>query len=423
MVTQPVSRKSWGLEVWIGIWIGIIGVLATTVLGLAALWYPQDVRAALAGDIKKHWAQTLRLLMLFIFWLTCIFAIWRTRKLKIVTKKARDSELRITSLMDVNAQLNHEIESVLRTRDEAMSRADAVTQSLAAYRPYPKYDRGRWEKLTNVKYGHLPYRFFLEYHEFTGAPSGLGVELLDQLLDYSIAGKKVDVFPERKPRNWGNIIDGLVKNDYDVVATPLFATFDRSRQVAFTAPLFFSNVGLYVSAEVYKLPCWRNITAEGLASAIKKAGELRFLSVDGEISEKIAKKYAVAPASSLIALDSGTFISSLFAEVKDLSTPKALFCESFYAHLQSEVKSGAVVNVLSQYQILYPVCFAVRLGDYQLANLLNIRLLRFTRNGGALPLLVERLKSKSPDLNPAEIDKHFVAEWPCPANLKEPAHA
>ena len=78
--------------------------------------------------------------------------------------------------------------------------------------------------------------------------------------------------------------------------------------------------------------------------------------------------------------------------------------------------------MLPAQSILYPVCFAVPYGDYELANLLNIRLLQFTQKKSALDELAEWLardrglvdtvdkKDRSNFIK--NVKKHFVAAWP-----------
>lgn len=372
MLGEIKPSGGWGLEVW----VGVIGILATIIFGIVAVAVVKDVRDWLRNIVHAYWGQgVLGLLAAFI----------------LVLAYGRRGVLGLLAAFIVCCFVF----------------ALWVVQRLRNWRPYRKYNRGRWEKMGTIYYGHLEYEPFLYYQH--GNPSGLGVTLLERLLKVPLDGKKVNVEPFGSKRNWGDILDGLVEGKYDIVATPLFATFDRSKHVAFTTPLCFSNVGLYVNKKISDR--FENMTIENMESAIQDAGKLVFLSVKGEISEKLAVKYK----GSITSRGSGILLSSLFKEIAESTHPRyALFCESFYADEQPEVKSEAVVNVLPSHGILYPVCFAVRLGDYQLVNLLNIRLLQFNQNGGALPLLAEEWrKSRGEDVDLESMKTHFVAEWPC----------
>ena len=383
------------------------------VLGIIAIAAVKESRDWVHDLFLDYWRWGL----IVLFAVGLVTAIWRTYDLKNTKARLRAVESGSRDLMAQKEQLEADLRATAKARDEAISERKELSERLCSWRPYAKDCRGRWETVTQVKFGHLAYHPFLEY-PLNGSPSGLGVEWLRELLGFSLHGSKIEVLPEERKRDWSNIIEGLTEGKYDVVATPLFATFDRSKQVAFTAPLFFSNIGLYVSKEASEMSVWKNIRVDGLESAIKRAGELVFLSVKGEISEKLANKYT--EPEFIKALGGGILLSSLFRKIATSNaTHHALFCESFYAQLQPEVKAGAVVNVLPLHQILYPVCFALRLGDYQLANLLNIRLLRFTQGGGAFPGLAKRLAASGDHLTEEEVRRHFVAEWP----LKGGAHA
>jgi ABC-type amino acid transport substrate-binding protein len=414
MAAEIKPLGEWSRDTWfgfVGVVLSVIGIVIGIVVVKEARDWVRDVTLA-------YW----RLGLIVLFAAGVIAAIWRTFDLQGTKAKLRVLQSGCQDLKAEKERLEADLRATATARDEAISEGEDLRKRLSTWRPYTKDPRGRWETVTQIKFGHLAYHPFLEY-PLNGAPSGLGVEWLRELLGFSLHGSKIEVLPEKQKRDWGNIIEGLTEGRYDVVATPLFATFDRSKQVAFTAPLFFSNIGLYVSKETSELSVWKNIRVDGLDSAIKRAGKLEFLSVKGEISEKLANKYT--EKESINSLGGGIILSSLFGEIaRSNASHQALFCESFYAQLQPEVKDGAVVNVLPLPQILYPVCFALRLGDYQLANLLNIRLLRFTQGGGAFPRLAERLaKTGSDHLTEEEIKRHFVAEWPSPVAGKGGAHA
>jgi len=346
MSDEIEPSKGWSLDRWIGVF-GVVVAFAALIAAVFGIVYVKEVREGLLGTIHRYglWPG-LVLLAVFVAYLIGR-AFWRTRHLRNTEERLREEESRSKQLSAENEKLRIELEATKKRKD----------------------DRGRWETVikTKIRYGHLAYEPFLNYRP-DGTPSGLGVELLRQLLGFLLSGEKVEIVADGRKRDWKSILEGLSNREYDVVATPLFATFDRSKHVSFTAPLFFSNLGLYVNKDMSFLPAWHGMTVEGMRLAIRQAGELKFLSVEGEISQKLAEKYCVK--NSISAQGSGTILPMLFERIASSRDPYyALFCESFYAHIQEKVKSGEVVNVLPPHQILYPVCFAVRLGDYQLANL------------------------------------------------------
>ena len=382
-----VSPSGWGSDHWLAVvsfWLTVIGL----VLAVIALVFVPEFRTWVRKVLRAYWEPSLSgFLMAAIFFV----AYWRWHAL------------------GLNGALAFSV--IVLTLWAA--------QRFRTWRRYKRYDRGRWEAITKIRYGHLEYPPFLYYGQEDRNPAGLGVTLLNQLLGSPLNGKKIDIKPFGVPRNWNDVLEGLVNGQYDVVATPLFATFDRSKYVAFTAPLCFSNVGLYVREDVAGLTALRNLSSRDLTTDELKAAvqesALKFLCVKGEISRKLAVKYG--DRSSIVSEVSGTILPNLFEKMVAQPTPHyALFCESFYAENQEVVKSRAVKNVLPLHGILYPVCFAVRQGDYQLVNLLNIRLLQFNQNGGALPLLAAEWE-RHQGVEAKNIKQHFVAEWPCKSAL------
>lgn len=397
------SLREWSVDRW----IGIAGLAVAVLFGVLGILLVGEARDSLEKGFQAYGLKVL-------LWFACIVllgfifaALWRTRGL-------RNTEGRCRELTSSNAALETELSRVTSERDEAFSELAKVRQQLSQSIPYPEDKRGRWESLAEVRFGHVPYPPFLNYEK--GNPVGIGVEVLSHLLDFPVNGRSIELQADDVQRDWASVLEGLIKRDYDVIATPLFATFDRSKQVGFTAPLFFSNIGLYVRKDIAAMPVWKDMTVDSLRDKLQQAAvKLTFLSVEGEISQKLANEYA--DSRSIENLPGRTILKNLFDRVANPNNPPyALFCESFYAHDQAKVVSKDVVNVMPQHQILYPVCFAIRIGDYQLKNLLNIRLLEMTRCGGVLDLLTKTCASSD------EVKQHFIAKWPSATDATSAAH-
>jgi ABC-type amino acid transport substrate-binding protein len=409
MSAKLSSPSTWSFETWCGIVLGVLAI----VLALVTMAYTKEIREGLSQDVHTYWLRALVVLFLS----GIVLAIWRTRALG-SAKQDLKNEKKSSHDLEIQVQeLENELRAANKARDEAVSQRDLMEKD---YIPYRRDTKGRWNQITEITYGHLEYEPFLYYQSQT--PTGLGVDLLARLLNPPSDQTKIKIDAYDNERNWNNILTGLVEKQYDVIATPLFATFDRSKLVRFTTPLFFSNIGLFVNKEIASLSFWKDVTPETMRQDIETHARLTFLAVKEEISQQLARKCV---DDKLIHYYEGKVVpGNLFDAIAKPNSQNALFCESFYAHHQPRVRSGEVVNVLPSHQILYPVCFAVRQGDYQLANLLNIRLLRMTQSEGALDLLAKKLGSNpiySPYLD--ELKLHFVDDWPCPVKMKESTHA
>ena len=289
--------------------------------------------------------------------------------------------------------------------------------------PYCKGDACRWENFSKIVYGHIEYEPLLK-HGLGMTPAGFGKDLLDELLASRPNGAGITLEKEGKWRRWHNVLDGLLEDKCHIVATPLFATFDRSKKVRFTAPLFFSNIGLYMRKGVALSHKWSNLTLPGMMEALEKSPDsVNFFYVKGEISEKLAVKYTQQGVSKTEIQTE--VLTTVFEKIEaETDKPFAVFFESYsaenYKREQSKIRDNSddndlIFNVLKLHEILYPVCFAVRMGDYQLANMVNLQLLDYTkRKGGAIHLLTQKIIDDKVNnhLLDTEVSDHFVSEWP-----------
>ena len=224
------------------------------------------------------------------------------------------------------------------------------------------------------------------------------MELLRKLFGYKIGDKPVQLEKHQKNKlDWCSIFTELANGSFSIVATPLFSTFERTKQVGFTSPLFFSNVGLYVNQELAKRTVWQDLGHKGLSglsAAINETPNLRFLSLHCEISDMLAKEHH-GNAQIECSGSGEKAISDMLDDVAKSSEPHdVLFCESYYAERYCKGKGPGhkqVVNMLKWHQILYPVCFAVQADDYHLINLMNIRLLKLAKEHSMMDLLTKML--------------------------------
>jgi hypothetical protein len=276
---------------------------------------------------------------------------------------------------------------------------------------YSKVDRGRWSDFKPLQFGYIPYQPLLREDE-SYLPIGVGVELLKELLD-----DVVDLRRFGRASRWDEIDEHLA-DPIAVFATPLIATFERTKSMAFSSPLFFSNMGLFLKKEYAKQFNLMGCTHAKMKEHID-ASVTPFLAVPGEISQNLARRYISKSEWKRRIIDiDGKNLGSLFEEIANARAeqPRAIFCESIHAHFNKHCISGEVVNVLSPGSILYPVCFALRKGDYQLKNLINLRLLAWSRKGGILADCAEKMADQavshlSRPISKDEVLKHYVDHW------------
>lgn len=281
---------------------------------------------------------------------------------------------------------------------------------------YRKIDRSRWGHLGDIKYGHIQYPPFF-YKSMGGHNDGIGLDTLKDLL------KNIHLTDAGGAPNWVALLDHLVAGHYDIVATPLFATFERSKRIGFSAPLFYSNVGCFTTKAFADKHSLHGLDEAGLRDKLAACRDsYAYLAMPGEISEKLARKYRNGRGIKLA--DQGHDPVALFGNVHAADRePLIFFAESFYARQSEAFRQGDVVNILKSHEILYPVCFATRIGDYQLRNLLNIRLLQYARDDSVLEQLarriveydtaeVQRRQLSRSALTIEDVYADFVDRWP-----------
>ncbi len=111
----------------------------------------------------------------------------------------------------------------------------------------------------------------------TGKLTGIGVEALEAIAKEQ--GLKLDWVEEV---GWGSMIEGLLTNRYDIIATPIWKSDDRARRAEFSKPLYFSPVYAYIKAGNKRLA--------GADLSVLNSSEYSMASIDGATAEIVAQK-------------------------------------------------------------------------------------------------------------------------------------
>jgi hypothetical protein len=266
-------------------------------------------------------------------------------------------------------------------------------------------------------------------------PSGIGISLLEKIFGSE------KIVSSHKKALWGDLVDNLASKQYDIIATPIFETNERSKHIAFCSPLFYSDIGIYVKKVA--APSQKYSTKRGSSIALGSLPEnslsfedaisllthmkLKIIAIDGEISGKMALKYLGLKREDIEWLKPETSsVHFLIASVGGGNDMECdiVFAEVFQAEQTDSVKNGNVINILKSKEVLYPVSFAVRKQDYVLKNYINLKLLEIEENeqNGILGIILDELKMhleyKHYNLN--DIKKYFVRELDRGSHQVEP---
>lgn len=274
----------------------------------------------------------------------------------------------------------------------------------------PKFKR--FEQIKAIRYGHIAYRPLLYYDE-NDNPQGVGITLLNRVF------KEKEILGSHTKALWRDLVENLASKKYDIVATPIFETRERTKRIAFCSPMFYSDIGMYVkknSGALGQLPA----SSQSFEEAVTMARRMKptLVAIEGEISGKMALKYLANKKEDVkewLTPETAS-VNSLIAAVNgEIGTDcEVVFAEVFQAEQTRPVRDGDVFNILKPKQVLYPVSFAVRKSDYILRNFINLKLLEIEENGkdGILGIILEELK-KHPDCSHytlEDIQRYFVRE-------------
>jgi ABC-type amino acid transport substrate-binding protein len=272
----------------------------------------------------------------------------------------------------------------------------------------------RFEAINTIVYGHIEYYPLVYYVFGDDMPRGIGIRLIEQIFGEGVISKH----PKRG--RWDDLVEKLSRGEYDIVATPLYETQSRSKLVSFCSPIFFSDIGIYVKKDGK----WfkgreKNSLKFGEATEIlRNLRDLKLTAIEGELSGKMILKHLQVEKSKVnwLGRDEAS-VSGLIGSLESKEMPSdVVFAEVFQAELTNPVKSGSVINLLENKQLLYPVSFAIRKQEYVLRHFINLKLAEIDEEypGGILGFILDELK-KHPDFQGFDLDqirRYFVREKP-----------
>ena len=289
-----------------------------------------------------------------------------------------------------------------------------------------KYDRFENIKANGVRYGYVKFYPTLGIEDGTNKPIGFGVELLNRIFkDTGVTLKKAG------RSKWSNLLDGLTNKPngqenykYDVVATPLYEYTERSDQVEFCKPLFYSDIGAFINKEG-SLGKYKDQSQQhrfiGLIEDLNKLGSgLKIRVRAGELQQKICSKYLSKAEINL--LDEGDYsLEELLMQLSQYEADKSdiLFYERWQVEQTDDYKNGNIINLLHPKELLYPVSLVVRKSDDTLRKFIDVRLMEIEDSeDNILDILRnslsekdrERLSSKTEDYFYRGVDSHLLTD-------------
>ena len=215
-------------------------------------------------------------------------------------------------------------------------------------------------------------------------PAGFALDLLKDIFKFT------DMKFSHSPTTWGNLVQDLMTNRYDIVATPLYDTSTRRKGISFSKPIYYVSIGAYV-----RRSDWPDVNDQLsfselknlISDRIRDGDSLKTTGVIGELHSDIVSKHF--PGIALTEIDHSSFtIPQQIEGVRNVfANPRIdiFFCETWLAEQQDGVAAeinmnGDVMNILEDKGILLPVCLAMPKHENELRKYVNLRLMAIEDN-------------------------------------------
>jgi polar amino acid transport system substrate-binding protein len=235
-----------------------------------------------------------------------------------------------------------------------------------------------------LRVGYVAYPPYVIKDPNTGALSGIFYDLTNEVATQ--LGLKV-VWVEGA--GYGTIFSDLDSNRYDVYGGGIWANSTRSKVGYFTIAAFYNGVYAYARSGDYRF--YNNLAAINDPS-------VKISTMDGELGDVIAR--ADYPKAQEISLPQSAPFDQIPLQV--------IANKADIAFLQPDAIAGFLrANPDSLYQIsdkplrLYGNTYAVKLGDSELQNMLNIALQEAINDGKVSEILAKYQSSANAYLLPA----------------------
>lgn len=199
----------------------------------------------------------------------------------------------------------------------------------------------------------------------TGKMSGIFVDVLEKAA--SNLGMKIEWTEEV---GWGSQIEGLDKDRYDLVGSPVWANPKRGKLTTLSIPVYYSGIGVYVRVN-------DNRFDKDLSKINSK--DIKVGTIDGETSDLIADNdFPIATKQSS---PENTDISQKFLDL-DKKSCDVVFAEPYFAYEYSKNNPGKIKNIAAENPIrLFGNVYMMKAGEWQLKQMLDVAIQDLINSG------------------------------------------
>jgi ABC-type amino acid transport substrate-binding protein len=172
----------------------------------------------------------------------------------------------------------------------------------------------------------------------TGQMSGTFVDILNRM--GSNLGLKVQWMDGETP--WGQHIEGLNEDRYDIVGSPVWANPVRGQLATLSRPAYYSGIGIYVRQNDNRFPNDWSVGEFSQRVNLINRPEVRIATIDGETGDLIARTQF--PNAQRVALPQNADIAEMFLNVANGKADVA-FAEPYFAFLYLKNNPSKIRNI------------------------------------------------------------------------------
>lgn len=217
-----------------------------------------------------------------------------------------------------------------------------------------------------IRCGYVLYAAYVQKDPNTGALSGVSYDIANEW------ARRLNLQIEwAEEVGWGNFIQGLQANRYDMVCSGGWQAANESRFIAYSPPIYYAALGLWVRADDTRFDAdYQKLNAP----------EYQFVATDGSLTGTLATEYF--PRARILGLPNLADFTSLYSNV---TTKKAdaVLAETYDVQRYLAQNPGALKNILAHAPLrVFPVSPLIfRNDDWPLQNMVNAGILELLHSG------------------------------------------
>jgi len=233
------------------------------------------------------------------------------------------------------------------------------------------YDRVM--KAGKIRCGYFIYPPYSIKDPNTGKISGVGTDAIQ------LVGNKLGVTVEMVEEvGWGNMVEGLQTNRYDIIASPVWTNANRARVAGFSKPLFYSPLFTYIKKGNHRLP--KQLDKLNSPS-------ITIATIDGETAQVIAE--SEVPNAKKLSMPQMTDCSQMLLNVAS-GKADLTFAEPTLALLYMKNNPNSLEILDPSHPIrMFPNCWMFKRGEYEFKSMIDTVLDEII-NSGAMDRIIAK---------------------------------